>query len=242
MRHGRRVVLAMGVVSLLAVPAGAANPKPAPTPEPGIYLEPARDDADGPLSKLETSTMTRVGTKDLKKGIAGSMLTGGLIGGPKMAYLFEGTRSSRRVASNAWFQFHFDPKAAAAPATPGGSRGSRAPSQADVMAMMQQQMEAQSEALDEDEEGSSGMPPGARAPQDFALVRLGTRAEERELIVGMDMKPKNTLPFRVRQLGPASYRVAPEKPLPPGEYAFYAIPTQNGGGSDAVWDFGVDAN
>jgi len=100
---------------------------------------------------------------------------------------------------------------------------------------MQQQLETQADVAE------SAMPADARQPQDFALVRLGGKGEERELVVGMDMKPKNTLPFRVRQLGPGAFRVAPEKPLPPGEYAFYAVPKQNGGGgSDKLWDFGVD--
>jgi hypothetical protein len=199
-------MLASLAVAVWAVAASAANPKPAPTPAPGIYFEPSGDAAGGALEKLETSTMTRVGTKDLKKGIASTMLTGGLLGGPKMAYLFAGARAQRRVAPQAWFQFHFDPKPAA-----------------------------------EAEMSDSEMPAGARQPFDFALVRLNVKDEERELVVGMDMKPKNTLPFRMRQLGPTAYRVAAEKPLPPGEYAFYAVPKQNAaGGSEKVWDFGVD--
>jgi hypothetical protein len=225
-------VFAIFVLALLPGPVGAASPKPSPTPPaPGIYLEPGRDGAGGALEKLETSSMSRAGTKDLKKGIATTMLTGGLIGGgPKMAYLYAGGHAQRHVPPGAWFQFHFDPKAASAPAAP-----AMPTDQASMMAMMQQQMETQADVAE------SAMPAGARQPQDFALVRLGGKGEERELVVGMDMKPKNTLPFRVRQLGPGAFRVAPEKPLPPGEYAFYAVPKQNGsGGSDKLWDFGVD--
>lgn len=101
------------------------------------------------------------------------------------------------------------------------------------MAMMQQQMESQAGALD-------GMPLGTRTPQDFVLVKLEVKNEERLLVTGMDMKAKNTLPFRMRQLGPNAYRVAPEKALGPGEYAFFAPPNKSGGGGSQVWDFGVD--
>jgi hypothetical protein len=220
--------VALAVALSCTAPAWAANPKPEPTPEPGIYLEPAKDAKDTSLSKLEGSTPVRAGMKDLKKGIASTMLTGGLLGGPKMTSVFTGAKSARRVASGAWFQFHFDPKAAAAP------QASRAPAtQEDMMAMMQQQMEAQSA-------GASGMPAGARSPQDFVLVKIEVKNDERLLVTSMDMKVKNTLPFRMRQLGPSAYRVAPEKPLPPGEYGFFAPPKQSGGGSSLLWDFGVD--
>lgn len=231
MAHLRVSVFASLAFAAWAVPAGGANPRPAPTPAPGIYFEPSGDAAGGALEKLETSTLSRVGTKDLKKGIATTMLTGGLLGGgPKMAYLFAGARAQRRVSPQAWFQFHFDPKAASAPAAP-----ALPTDQASMMAMMQQQMEVQAELAESD------MPAGTRQPQDFALVRLGAKDDERELVVGMDMKPKNPLPFRVRQLGPGAFRVAAEKPLPPGEYAFYAVPKQSGaGGSDKLWAFGVD--
>jgi hypothetical protein len=230
--------LMVSVFAILALasppgPAGAASPKPAATPAPGIYLEPGRDDAGGTLEKLEASSTTRVGTKDLKKGIATSMLTGGLLGGgPKLAYAYAGAHARRRVPSGSWFQFHFDPTAAAAPTAPA------MPSDpASMMAMMQQQAEAQAGVAD------SGMPASARQPQDFVLVRLGGKGEERELVVGMDAKAKNTLPCRTRQLGPGVFRVAPEKPLPPGEYGFYAVSKNGpGAGSNRLWDFGVDPN
>ncbi len=221
----------LSAVLLLAAawPALAANPKPAPAPSPGIYLEPAKDGKDADLQKVEASSPVRAGVKDLKKGLASSMFTGGLLGGPKMTSIFEGTKAARRVTSGAWFQFHFDPKAAQAPQS-----SSRAPqTQEDMMAMLQQQAESQSGAVD-------GMPMGARSPQDFVLVKLEVKNEERLLVTGMDMKAKNTLPFRVRQLGPNAYRVAPEKALGPGEYAFFAPPNKSGGGGSQVWDFGVD--
>lgn len=66
MAHSRVSVFASLAFGLWAVPAGAVNPSPAPTPAPGIYFEPSGDAAGGALEKLETSTMSRVGTKDLK--------------------------------------------------------------------------------------------------------------------------------------------------------------------------------
>jgi hypothetical protein len=214
--------------------AAAPSPKPSPTPEPGIYVE-VPNDATKPLDKVDPAAMLRTGTKDLKKGIATTMLTGGMFGGGmKMAMIYAGDRAARRVPGNTWFQFHFDPKAAGAPAPQTGAPMD----QAAAMAMMQQQMDAL-------EAGgvTAGMPAGTRAPQDFVLLKLDVKKKEgeRELTVGMDMKPKNAVTFRVRQLGPNSYRVAPEKPLPPGEYAFYPVPKQNGtGGGGQAWDFGVD--
>lgn len=187
-----------------------------PATAPGIYLEAVKDAKDQALTKLDGSVPVRAGVKDLKKGLASSMFTGGLLGGPKMTSIFEGPKAARRVASGAWFQFHFDPQ-----------------TQEDMMAMMQQQAEAQSGAVD-------GMPLGTRSPQDFVLVKLEVKNEERLLVTGMDMKAKNTLPFRMRQLGPNAYRVAPEKALGPGEYAFFAPPNRSGGGGSQVWDFGVD--
>ncbi len=223
-------VLAAGALPALAA---SPTPKPSPTPEPGIYVE-VPNDPTKPIERVEPSTMLKTGTKDLKKGIATTMLTGGLLGGGmKMAMIYAGEKATRRVPGNTWFQFHFDPKAASAPAPQAGAPMD----QAAAMAMMQQQM-------DQATAGTTGMPAGTRAPQDFALLKLDIKKKdgERELTIGMDMKPKNAIPFRVRQLGPSSYRVAPEKPLPPGEYAFYPVPKQNGAGAGGgeAWDFGVD--
>ena len=71
-------------------------------------------------------------------------------------------------------------------------------------------------------------------------MRLQSKGDEREMEASSDMKPsrKHTVACRVRQLGPHVFRVAPEQPLPPGEYGFVAVP--KGGGIDRLWDFGVD--
>ena len=209
-------------IGVLAV-AGASLVGAAETPvqPPGVYVEGAAD-AKGvvPVEKLATAAMVRAGTKDLAKGMIGSALTGGLLGGPKIALIYAGARASARLGEQPMFQFHFDPKAASAP--------SAAPTDmASMMAMMEQG-------------GAQGEMDGAQRPQQFALVRLEVKNDERLLVASMEMKPAKPIGCRARQLGPNTWRVAPEKALPPGEYAFYVVPKQGGGGSQRIWEFGVD--
>lgn len=210
------IVLAAGTVA----PAAADE---TPPQAPGVYVEGAAD-AKGrvPVERIATAGMVRTATKDLAKGMIGGALTGGLLGKPKIALVYAGARSPARVASQPLFQFHFDPKAAdAAPQAPGRP--------ADMESMMAQMQASAAGGMD-----------GARRPHDFALVRLEVKADERLLVAAMDMKPSKPIGCRVRQLGPNSWRVAPEKPLAPGEYAFYVPPRQAGGGSGQIWEFGVD--
>jgi hypothetical protein len=215
-------VVASWSIGVLAVAASFVAADETPVQPPGVYVE-GTADAKGriPVEKIATAAMVRAGTKDLAKGMIGSALTGGLLGGPKIALVYAGPRSAARLASQPMFQFHFDPKAASAPPA--------APTDmASMMAMMEQQG------------GAQGEMEGARRPHEFALVRLEVKNEERLLVASMDMKPSKTINCRVRQLGPDTWRVAPEKALPPGEYAFYVVPKQGGGGAQRIWEFGVD--
>jgi len=232
MRRLGILFLAIALAVLGAASIDAGGPPAVQTQAPGIYLEPGRDQGEGaPLVKLESSAMARAGAKDIGKSIAGAMLTGGLLGGkPKMAMMYAGSRAGLRVSSQPMFQFHFDPNAGSAPD----------PRQAtDPTAIMAIAMSGQPGQMGQS--GPSEMPQGATL-QDFALVRLSTKNEERELVAEIDMKPKKVIPCRSRQLGPRVFRVAPEKPLEPGEYGFFAVPKNGGGsgGSDKLWDFGVD--
>lgn len=226
---------AIGLAVLGAASIDAGGPQAAEAQAPGIYLEPGRDQAEGaPLVKLESSAMARAGAKDIGKSIAGAMLTGGLLGGkPKMAMMYAGSRAELRVSSQPMFQFHFDPNAGSAPDP------RQAADPAAIMAIAMSGQPGQPGQLSES--GPSEMPQGSSL-QDFALVRLNTKDDERELVAEMGMKPKKVIPCRSRQLGPQVFRVAPEKPLEPGEYGFFAVPRNNGagGGSDKLWDFGVD--
>lgn len=208
--------------------AVAAAPAPSPAPAPGIYVEQAAGSAEPALDKIPANRPTRTGVKDIAKTVVKGMLTGGLLGGgPKMVIVFAGSQSPVRLSPQPMFQFHFDPKAAAAP-----------PSSPTDMASMMAMMEKAGQTGQTDSE----MPAGIQRPHDFALVRLQTRNGEREMEASTDMKPnrKHTVACRVRQLGPHTFRVAPEKPLPPGEYGFVAVPRNAGAAMDRLWDFGVD--
>ena len=215
-------VMASWAVGLLAVVAGAlAGAEETPVQPPGVYVEGAAD-AKGriPVEKIGTAAMVRAGTKDLAKAMIGATFTGGLLGKPKVALVYAGARSGARLPAQPMFQFHFDPKGASAPPA--------APTDmASMMAMMGQG-------------GAQGEMEGALRPQEFALVRLEVKNDERVLVAAMDMKPAKPINCRARQLGPSVWRVAPEKALPPGEYAFYVVPKQGGGGSQRIWEFGVD--
>jgi hypothetical protein len=218
------MTLAAGAWAELAGAQGAA-PSKAPAAEPGIYVE--MDQTASPaLVKLETSTMSRSGTKDLGKTMATTMLTGGMLGGkPKMALYFPGAKASLRVPAQAYFRFYFNPKAATArnPAQPMNS--------ADMLAAAMQQMD----------QGDSGLPYGTKHPQEFALVRLEAKNDERQMVVSMEMKAKDPLPVRIRTV-PDGYRVFTDHPLEPGEYGFFTMPKSDGtgGGGDKLWEFGVD--
>jgi hypothetical protein len=213
--------LALGV----AWAASAAGSLAADAPPPGIYVEQASGEPQA--ERLATSRPTRTGAKDIGKTIIKGMLTGGMLGGaPKLVMAFSGAQAPVRLAAQPMFQFRFDPNGSAAPAA--GSADMAA-----ALAMMSQMQSG---------EAPADMPPGIDRPQQFALVRLESKGEERLMEASSDMKPtrKYAVACHVRQLGPHVFRVAPEKPLPPGEYGFVAA--GGSGGVDRLWSFGVDAS
>jgi hypothetical protein len=209
------------MVGAAAFAAGAPSTAPA-SPAPGIYVEQGPASGEPKLDKVPANRPTRTGVKDVAKSMVKGMLTGGMLGGgPKMVLVFSGARSTERLAAQPMFQFHFDPSASPSSA----ARPNDIASMMSTMATM---------------ESGSEMPMGVTRPQEFALVRLQTKGDEREMEASSDMKPskKHTVSCRVRQLGPHVFRVAPEQPLPPGEYGFVAV--SKNGGLDRMWDFGVD--
>ena len=213
--------LTMVGAATLAAAAGPTATAPA-SPAPGIYFEQAPASNETKLGKVPANRPTRTGVKDVAKSVVKGMLTGGMLGGgPKMVLVFSGARSAERLTTQPWFQFHFDP--AASPAS--AARPNDIASMMSTMATM---------------ESGSEMPAGVTRPQEFALVRLESKGDEREMEASSDMKPskKHTVACRVRQLGPHVFRVAPEQPLAPGEYGFVAV--SKNGGIDRMWDFGVD--
>lgn len=122
-----------------------------------------------------------------------------------------------RVAGDATFRIQFDPKS-------GGDPQSMSPT--DMMAMMNG--------------GDGGIPPMAKGPQDFALVKLTVANENREAEFGTPgaSRAKDAVDFTVEKLGAQAYRVKPRHALPPGEYAFYV--RMGNAPMGQAWDFGVD--
>jgi hypothetical protein len=222
--------MAVAGMALLARAGDAAPPRAAPkkeapkqeAPAPGIYIEQPLPGGKRDLLKVAPSTPSRQGMADLKKTVVAGMFTGGLGGKPKMSVFLAGPHAATRFAGPPMFQIHLDPAGAA----PAGGADSADP--AAMMAMMAQQ-------------SSGELPAGARA-ESFVLARLETKGEERALKLTMERKPDKGVACRIFQVGPTSFRVVPEQPLPPGEYGFFAVPDKSGmGASEMVWDFGVDA-
>jgi len=222
MRHQVLGWSGAAVIGAVTSAAAASAPSATTSPAPGIYVEKAPGASPADLDKVAVTRPIRTGVKDVAKSMVKGMLTGGMLGGaPKMVMVFAGARSGARLPAQPMFQFHFDPTASPGTAT----RPNDIASMMSMMATM---------------ESGSEIPAGVTRPQEFALVRLQSKGDEREMEASSDMKPsrKHTVACRVRQLGPHVFRVAPEQPLPPGEYGFVAVPKS--GGIDRLWDFGVD--
>jgi hypothetical protein len=87
----------------------------------------------------------------------------------------------------------------------------------------------------------AGLPPDAKKPQDFFLIRFKVNGAEREAQTGQvgrgySGKSKDAVEFVSESLGPKAFRIKPKTPLAPGEYGFYYGP-QTGA---QLWDFGID--
>jgi hypothetical protein len=79
------------------------------------------------------------------------------------------------------------------------------------------------------------LPGHTSSPKDYALLRLvasdgGGRA--------WDSKKGEQVKCAVEKLGPKLFRIKPEQPLAPGEYAFAQMQQR---AAAMMWDFGVDA-
>ena len=149
-------------------------------------------------------------------GVGKSMATMGL-SKPQMQGAFAGPKAYTRIASDATFRFQIDQK-------PAGASQNMSPM--DMMAMMNG--------------GDGGIPPMAKGPQDFALVKLTVADENREASFGAAgaSHPKDAVDVTVENLGPGAFRMKPRHPLEPGEYAFYVRMGNSPMGQ--AWDFGVD--
>jgi hypothetical protein len=98
--------------------------------------------------------------------------------------------------------------------------------QSDMRAMMNDPMAAM-RMMDE-------LPGHTSSPKDYALIKLAVVDADRS----WDNKKGQQVKCAVEKVGPKVFRIRPEQPLAPGEYAF-AVMTQ--GVAGMIWDFGVDA-
>jgi hypothetical protein len=98
--------------------------------------------------------------------------------------------------------------------------------QSDMRAMMNDPMAAMG-MMDE-------LPGHTSSPKDYALITFMVVDADRS----WDNKKGQQVKCAVEKVGPKVFRIRPEQPLPPGEYAF-AVMTQ--GVAGMIWDFGVDA-
>ena len=124
-------------------------------------------------------------------GVGKSMATMGLAK-PQMQGAFAGPKAYTRIAGDVTFRFQIDQK-------PAGASQNMSPQ--DMMAMMNG--------------GDGGIPPMAKGPQDFALVKLTVADENREAHFGSAgaSHPKDAVDVTVREPGPG--RVSHEAQAPP---------------------------
>jgi len=107
--------------------------------------------------------------------------------------------------------------------------------------------------------GPASMFGGLSSPSQFTLVRLVSKKNNRELIVGewgayrasSGTREKDVVEFDLVKVSPGVYRVVPRSNLQPGEYCFFntgqtgttvgmAGPVGGGGGGGMLFDFGVN--
>lgn len=93
---------------------------------------------------------------------------------------------------------------------------------------------------------------GASSPNEFVLVRMTEKKNERELVIGeagafsvsSGTRSKDTVDMTIERLQPGVYKVTSKFPLTPGEYCFFyagGASTFMAAGAGKLFDFGVDA-
>lgn len=94
---------------------------------------------------------------------------------------------------------------------------------------------------------------GLSTPNQFSLVRLESKKDSRELVVGemgafgasTGTRDKDVADFNFEKVAPGIYKVVPRADLQPGEYCFF-FTGQNtsmgrgGGGGGSLFDFGIN--
>jgi hypothetical protein len=103
--------------------------------------------------------------------------------------------------------------------------------------------------------GPGGMFGGLSTPSQFTLVRLESKKDRRELIVGefgayrasAGTREKDVVDFDFQKLSPGNYKVVPRNNLQPGEYCFFStgqagttVGMSGPVGGGMLFDFGVN--
>jgi len=178
----------------------------------GVFVE-----AVGPQAEARLPS-TRFDIRET--GVGKSMATMGLTK-PQMQGVLAGPAASTRVAPDATFRIQLSQQ-------PNASPQNMSPQ--DAMTSMMGMMNG----------GDGSVPPMAKGPNDFALVKLSAANESREAHFGAAgaSHPKDAVDVTVETLGPGTFRVKPRHPLAPGEYAFYV--RMGNAPMGPAWDFGVN--
>lgn len=115
----------------------------------------------------------------------------------------------------------------------GGDKSAVRVSPASTFLFVFGKQKSQREMMENPMGGMNGLPPTTSSPKDYALVALALVDGDRVYNSGDGKQIK----CAVENVEPKVYRIKPEAPLAPGEYAFTWM---QGNAASMMWDFGVD--
>jgi hypothetical protein len=216
----RAAVVALGLAAAATAAAQSATPPPAGR-EPGIYLEQPGEDGKPP-TRLVGVRVAEIHPKGILKVIA----TSGFAKGDLLGRI-SGEHAALRLSDNPVFDFHLPSGESKTPPRPDPN----APPPTDMDQMMRSM-------------GGDIMPSNLHDASDFALIPMSPKDGGREAHLGTfggrfgGHGPKGVIACTVEKLGNGVFRVHPNQPLAPGEYAFAAA---KDGQAGQVWDFGIDS-
>ncbi len=203
----RLAALSALLIASAAVPTAGARS----SPSPGIYLDAPGATSDEAGVKLRGVMVTNIRqTGALKMVLSQGFGKSALVGSINGAHA-----SVRAPSGDVTFYVYLDP------------HPSNQTSMADALNMM----------------SGEGMPANVRSADDVLLLHLTVKDGAREAQVGtagrggVSNKTKDAVPCTIEKVGEGAFRVKPNAPLAPGEYAFSAMGQGNG---NEFWDFGVD--
>lgn len=93
---------------------------------------------------------------------------------------------------------------------------------------------------------------GLSHPNEISIVKFGIEDKSRVFQVGetgafsgvrSGIRDEDSMPYKAEKIGPGTFKLVLDKPLPPGEYALMSaamVQVSLAGTSGKLWDFGVD--